>query len=93
MRVRKRFISARPSAVVATGSARPSEGSGVRLDEAELLEARDDAGRRRALDALALGELARRERAVALDGRERRGQGGAELAAPLGSERLLAQPA
>ena len=58
------------------------------VDQPGLLEAREHARDRRALDALAVGELGRGQRPVALDRRERGGLGGAELGA-----RLLAQPA
>ena len=58
------------------------------VDQPGLLEPREHARDRRALDALALGQLGRRQRPVALDRRERRGLGRAEPGA-----RLLAQPA
>ena len=58
------------------------------LDEPALLEARDDARDRRALDALAGRELAGSQRTVAVDGGQRGGLRRAELLA-----RLLTQPA
>ena len=60
---------------------------GRALDQAQLLEPGEHARGGRALDPLARGELAGRQRPVALDRRERRRQRGGELAAG-----LLAQP-
>ena len=54
---------------------------GGALHHAELLEPRDEPRRGRPLHALALGELGRRQRAVAVDRRERRGQRRAQPAA------------
>src|SRR5262249_37939973 len=61
---------------------------GRALDQALLLQPGHDSGRRGALHALQRREFARRERAVGVDRRERRGLARAEVGA-----RLLAQPA
>ena len=65
--------SARPSSEMLTSEERRSCGIGGALDQPGLLEAREHARDRRALDALALGELGRGQRPVALDRRERGG--------------------
>ena len=60
----------------------PVGGVAGSVDEARLRQQPQGPGRRRALDALDLGELTGGQRAVALDRRQRRGGGRRELGPP-----------
>ena len=80
--------SSRPAGVSETSERAPVGRVGRALDDPVLLEPREHARHRRALHALALRQLARGERAVALDRREHRALRRAEA-----DGALLAQPA